>query len=149
MGWLLRSLLPIWRYGIQIFGNATLSNRCKLHRLQNLAIKPLSGSPRYERNSIFHSDQNLALVEDEIHFTLAENSFLALVWRVHFFFMILDLNWWMNVDPLLTAAASEAERVNYCQAPAPAYVCWSSDWWIFFCPHDLPIYTHLCACVCV
>ena len=57
---------PIWCYGIQIWGTASVSNVEKLQRRQNRLLRMITSAPWYVRNSNIHNDLNVPMIKDEV-----------------------------------------------------------------------------------
>lgn len=58
-------LKPIWTYGIQLWGTASISNIELIQRAQSKILRTITGAPWYVRNSNIHRDLNVPLVKDE------------------------------------------------------------------------------------
>ncbi|KAH8395954.1 hypothetical protein KR222_007083, partial [Zaprionus bogoriensis] len=56
-------ILPIWLYGIQIWGIAAKSNYKRIQILQNRLLRNLTDCPWYVRNTTLHKDLQLHTVE--------------------------------------------------------------------------------------
>lgn len=59
-------LKPIWTYGIQLWGSASISNIELIQRAQSKILRAITGAPWFVRNQNIHSDLNIPMVKDEI-----------------------------------------------------------------------------------
>lgn len=59
-------LKPIWTYGIQLWGTASVSNIEILQRFQNKILRTIVNAPWYVPNDVIHSDLRVANVNSEI-----------------------------------------------------------------------------------
>lgn len=59
-------IVPIWLYGIQIWGIAAKSNYNRIQVMQNRALRQITNCPWYVRNSTLHKDLNIHTVESQI-----------------------------------------------------------------------------------
>jgi hypothetical protein len=59
-------ILPVWSYGIQVWGCASDSNIQVIQRYQNKALKCIVNAPWYIRNSDLHRDLGIETVTDII-----------------------------------------------------------------------------------
>jgi hypothetical protein len=58
--------LPIWSYGIQLWGAAFTSNNEILERFQSKALRLITDAPWYVPNSIIRRDLQVPFVKEEI-----------------------------------------------------------------------------------
>ncbi|TDG51265.1 hypothetical protein AWZ03_002352 [Drosophila navojoa] len=65
---IIHTITPIWRYGVQVWGVATKSNRQKIQSMQNKALRQITGCPWFVRNSSLHRDLKMDSVEEQISF---------------------------------------------------------------------------------
>ncbi|KAL4111982.1 hypothetical protein QTP88_015835 [Uroleucon formosanum] len=56
---------PIWTYGIQLWGNAKISNINKIQTFQNIALRKLLNAPPYVSNLSIQQDLRINSVKDE------------------------------------------------------------------------------------
>ena len=56
---------PIWTYGIQLWGNAKISNINKIQTFQNIALRKLLNAPPYVSNLSIQQDLRMNSVKDE------------------------------------------------------------------------------------
>ncbi|KAH8394060.1 hypothetical protein KR200_007932, partial [Drosophila serrata] len=56
-------VMPIWLYGVQIWGIAAKSNYQRIQVIQNRALRAMTNCPWYVRGSTIHRDLNLHNVE--------------------------------------------------------------------------------------
>lgn len=56
--------MPIWSYGIQLWGCAQKSNIKIIQRFQNKVLRKMVNAPWYVRNSDLHRDLGIPTVED-------------------------------------------------------------------------------------
>lgn len=47
-------LKPIWTYGLQLWGNAKISNLNRIRTLQKISLKKLTNAPSYVYNHRLH-----------------------------------------------------------------------------------------------
>jgi uncharacterized protein YeeX (DUF496 family) len=59
-------ILPVWSYGIQLWGCASDSNIQVIRRYQNKVLKCIVNAPWYVRNSDLHRDLGIETVTDII-----------------------------------------------------------------------------------
>lgn len=59
-------LLPIWTYGIQLWGSTCASNREKLQRMQAKILRRITNAPWYIRNTTLHDDLGVKTVKETI-----------------------------------------------------------------------------------
>lgn len=59
-------LKPIWTYGIQLWGSASVSNIEILQRFQSKVLRSIVGAPYYVPNTIIHRDLQIPTVKEEI-----------------------------------------------------------------------------------
>jgi hypothetical protein len=57
---------PVWSYGIQLWGCASVSNIQVIQRYQNKVLKCIVNAPWYVRNSDLHRDLGIETVTDII-----------------------------------------------------------------------------------
>lgn len=62
-------LIPIWSYGIQLWGCARTSNIDIIQRFQNKTLRLLTGAEWFVSNRTLHTDLNIPWVKDVIHVT--------------------------------------------------------------------------------
>jgi len=61
-----KSLLkPIWTYGLQLWGNAKISNLNKIQRFQNKVLRKITNSPLYVSNHSLHKDLHIKTIQEE------------------------------------------------------------------------------------
>ena len=60
-------VLPIWLYGVQIWGIAAKSNYRRIQVLQNRVLRQITNCPWYVRGSTLHKDLHIHSVEDQIN----------------------------------------------------------------------------------
>ncbi|KAH8359363.1 hypothetical protein KR093_006139, partial [Drosophila rubida] len=59
-------IIPIWLYGVQIWGIAAKSNYKRIQVLQNRVLRQITDCPWYVRGYTLHPDLNLHTVEEQI-----------------------------------------------------------------------------------
>uniref|UniRef100_A0A6M2DQF2 Putative rna-directed dna polymerase from mobile element jockey n=1 Tax=Xenopsylla cheopis TaxID=163159 RepID=A0A6M2DQF2_XENCH len=59
-------IIPIWTYGIELWGCASKSNIQIIQRTQNKILRTLTNAPWYVPNFILHNDLNIQTVQDVI-----------------------------------------------------------------------------------
>lgn len=59
-------ITPIWTYGIQLWGTASVSNIEILQRFQNKVLRIIVDAPWYVPNNIIHQDLRVTSVQEEI-----------------------------------------------------------------------------------
>lgn len=59
-------LMPVWTYGIQLWGSASESNIDILQRFQSKTLRSIVSAPWYVPNKIIHRDLNMCYVKDII-----------------------------------------------------------------------------------
>jgi hypothetical protein len=59
-------LMPVWTYGLQLWGCAKQSNIQIIQRFQNKVLRNIVGAPWYCRNSDIHRDLNIETVANTI-----------------------------------------------------------------------------------
>lgn len=59
-------LKPIWTYGIQLWGSASVSNIEIIQRYQSKLLRKIAGAPWYVSNQVLHQDLNIPTVKMEI-----------------------------------------------------------------------------------
>lgn len=59
-------IMPIWKYGIQLWGSASASNIDRIQRLQSKILRNIVNAPYYVRNINIHRDLQMKLVNDVI-----------------------------------------------------------------------------------
>jgi hypothetical protein len=59
-------LIPIWTYGIELWGCAKPSNTKILQTFQSKTLRSITGAPWYVTNKIIHHDLNIPYITDEI-----------------------------------------------------------------------------------
>lgn len=57
---------PIWKYGSELWGNASSSNIDVIQRAQSKVLRTITGAPWYIRNEDIHRDLGIPLVKVEI-----------------------------------------------------------------------------------
>ena len=63
---LYKSLLKaIWTYGLQLSGNAKISNLNKIQRFQNKTLRKITNSPPYVSNHILQKDLHMKSIQEE------------------------------------------------------------------------------------
>jgi hypothetical protein len=60
-------LKPMWTYGIQLWGSASISNIEILERFQGKVLLMITDAPWYVLNMIFRQDLQIASIKQEIH----------------------------------------------------------------------------------
>lgn len=64
---LLKTILkPIWTYGIELWGTASISNIEILQRFQSKALRSITNAPFYVTNNALHNDLQIPFVKSEI-----------------------------------------------------------------------------------
>jgi hypothetical protein len=58
--------LPIWTYGLQLWGTACTSNIQILERFQSKALRVITDAPRYVTNALLRRDLHIQSVKEEI-----------------------------------------------------------------------------------
>jgi hypothetical protein len=58
---------PIWTYGIQLWGSASISNIEILERLQRKVLRMLTDAPWYVSDMVLRQDLQITSVKEEIH----------------------------------------------------------------------------------
>ena len=58
--------MPVWTYGLQLWGCAKQSNIQIIQRFQNKVLRNIVGAPWYCRNSDIHRDLNIDTVANAI-----------------------------------------------------------------------------------
>jgi hypothetical protein len=58
---------PIWTYGIQLWGSASISNIEILERFQGKVLRMITDAPWYVPNMVLRQDLQITSVEEEIH----------------------------------------------------------------------------------
>lgn len=59
-------LMPIWTYGIQLWGCTKKTNTLIIQRFQNKVLREIANAPWYVRNDDLHRDLNIEFVETVI-----------------------------------------------------------------------------------
>lgn len=59
-------LKPIWTYGIQLWGTASVSNRNRIQRFQNKCLRLIADAHPYHENSVIHKELGMPWVAEEI-----------------------------------------------------------------------------------
>lgn len=59
-------LMPVWTYGIQLWGCTAESNKLVIQRFQNKVLRGITNAPWYVRNIDLHRDLNVELVDKVI-----------------------------------------------------------------------------------
>lgn len=59
-------LKPIWTYGIQLWGTASVSNIEIIQRFQSKALRSILQAPWFVNNGVLHTDTKVPYVKDEI-----------------------------------------------------------------------------------
>lgn len=62
-------LKPVWMYGVQLWGTASVSNLEILQRLQSKALRTVADAPWYVSNKTLHQDLNIPTVLQEARST--------------------------------------------------------------------------------
>lgn len=57
---------PIYTYGIQLWGCVSKSNIEVIQRCQNIALRTIVATYRFDRNEIIHRDLKISSIQDEI-----------------------------------------------------------------------------------
>ncbi|KMQ90709.1 hypothetical protein RF55_9503 [Lasius niger] len=57
---------PVWTYGIQLWGTASISNINILQRFQSKVLRMIVDAPWYVTNEIIHKDLEVPMVIDEV-----------------------------------------------------------------------------------
>jgi hypothetical protein len=57
---------PIWMYGLEVWGCASISNINTMESCQNVALRTIVGAYRFERNADIRRDLRIATVKEEI-----------------------------------------------------------------------------------
>jgi hypothetical protein len=60
-------LEPIWNYGIQLWGSASISNIEIMERFQRKVLRMITDAPWYAPNMVLRQDLQITLVKEEIH----------------------------------------------------------------------------------
>jgi len=61
-----KSLLkPIWIYGLQLWGNAKISNFKKIQTFQNITLRKITNSPPYISNHTLHINLRQKTIQEE------------------------------------------------------------------------------------
>jgi hypothetical protein len=60
-------LKPIWTYGIQLWGSASISNIEILERFQGKVLRMITYAPWYVPNMVLRQDLQITSVKEEIH----------------------------------------------------------------------------------
>ena len=59
-------MLPVWSYGIELWGCPSKSNIVIMQRSQSKILRAISNSPRYVTDHIVHTEFNIPYVSDVI-----------------------------------------------------------------------------------
>jgi hypothetical protein len=59
-------LKPIWTYGIQLWGSASISNIEILERFQGKVLRMITNAPWYMTNMVLRQDLQITSVKEEI-----------------------------------------------------------------------------------
>ena len=57
---------PVWTYGIQLWGSASISNINIIQRFQSKFLRKLVQAPWYVRNDVIHNDTKVPSVIEEV-----------------------------------------------------------------------------------
>jgi hypothetical protein len=57
---------PVWTYGIQLWGSASITNIAILERFQSKALRLLTDAPWYVPNALIRHDLQIPTVQEEI-----------------------------------------------------------------------------------
>jgi hypothetical protein len=60
-------LKPIWTYGIQLWGTASISNIEILERFQGKVLRMITDAPWYVPNMVFRQNLQITSVKEKIH----------------------------------------------------------------------------------
>jgi hypothetical protein len=60
-------LKPIWTYGIQLWGSASISNIEILERFQGKVLRMITDAPWYVPKTVLRQDLQITSVKEEIH----------------------------------------------------------------------------------
>jgi hypothetical protein len=60
-------LKPIWTYGMQLWGSASISNIETLERFQGKVLRTITDAPWYVPNMVLRQDLQITSVKEEIH----------------------------------------------------------------------------------
>lgn len=60
-------IVPIWTYGIQLWGSAAASNIAVLDTYQNKMVRMITGAPWYVRNKVILNDLGIQSVKEAAH----------------------------------------------------------------------------------
>ena len=58
---------PIWTYGIELWGCASISNVAVIQRSQSKILRTIANAPWYVSNHTFHTDLNIPYVSEVIN----------------------------------------------------------------------------------
>jgi hypothetical protein len=61
------TIIPIWTYGLELWGCASKSNISILQRSQSKILRMIADAPWYVSNATLHADLGISYVQDAIH----------------------------------------------------------------------------------
>jgi hypothetical protein len=68
--------IPIWTYGMELWGCASKSNITIIQRSQSKILRMIADAPCYVSNATLHTDLGISYVQDVIHQKMQENPLL-------------------------------------------------------------------------